>query len=425
METTSNTATIVQEFNSLIRKAKECERDNFKVSLDLYRQAYQLLPTSPNLLKKIQSLERKLQKVQDELSREDWLQSTTSSGESSPCYVNEQCDDQQEQQQGEEQEEEYEDASYTTPNIDDFTKIDRTNVEDIKNYIERFKQLGFDQALKLLTIDDFALVRSMCRDAQHSDDVNYGLEVVMFFKVVSSQVDGLLQVLADGQLAWIIPNCFMQEDETKAANHLQLMSAILTQTGPLPPSELAKLDDMFLEELINLGLKYLDYYEEDWLHIFYHTLLAYQTQFTSEGYSPLINKLYTIKKAPELSTELIALLNRDKFEYGLLPQCLLFVADLFNYSTESQVSCFFYTSDIPIVIDIMVRNIHNLDEVDPLRWNYLETLHVILSHDVWISTQYHRDDISTVLGDLLDERYAEKDPRSALISRAILDMINV
>ncbi|EFA81277.1 hypothetical protein PPL_06118 [Heterostelium album PN500] len=442
-----DTSTLVKEFNSLIRKAKESERDNIQISLNFYKQAYKLLPNAPNLSKKIESLERKLVKIQAELLKEDWVQiegnsidiKTSGGGTSnapitsSPTIFNDSntsdgIDDFSIKQEDEDDDDDEQNNNNNNSNnmgeedLDDFIKVDATSIEDIDTLIDKLKLMDIDVALKLLQQNDFFVIRSMCKHAQQSEDVNYISEIVYFLNGIGNQVEGVFSLLVS-ELAWIIPNCFMVE-ETKAAQHLLLLAAIFTQTGPLPATELAKLDETFLDELIDLGFKYLDYYDTKWLNIFYNTLLAYQSQIiVNDGYSPLIHKLYTMQKAPELGPELIALLNRDKFDYGLIGQSLSLVSDIFSYSTEHKVSCFFYSSDIPIIIDILVRNIHNLNELDPLRWQYLDVLYIVLSHEHFQQTQYHVDDIITVLTDMLDEDYAEKDPRTALVSRSILDLI--
>eukprot|EP01132_Coremiostelium_polycephalum_P009174 gene9174-11245_t len=293
--------------------------------------------------------------------------------------------------------------------------------DDIKKIIELSQYLEIDRALKFISDNDYHLIRLLCKEAEKSEDSNLVTEIIKFINGVSNELDRVPKILLElSSFNWIIPNCFIV-DETIAFNYLETLIIILTKVNTIPKSELEKLDDTFLDELLSLGFNFLDYYDTKWLHTLFYTMMAYQSQIISETYSPLIYKLYSNSKSIELSPEIISLLNRGKLEYGLLPQCLSLISDLFSYSSEFQVPVIFYSADIKVIIDVLLREIYNLDELDPVRWQFLEVLNVILEHEEYQKTKYKSDDISKALTLLTTDDLSEKDPRSAQIAQSILN----
>ncbi|EGG13810.1 hypothetical protein DFA_11571 [Cavenderia fasciculata] len=404
---------IIKEFNSIIIEAKVEEREGLRKCLAVYdlfinfvfRQAHILIPKALNLELKIETLKKQIELIDYQLYyTEDWskldygLEAIENSGNQ-------------------------EDKSLLT--VEETLQSDGNgdSVEDIQFFIEKLNTLDIDAGIDLLSKDDYQMIRNMCGHAQRSENQEYIYQVVYFINGIGNQVPGVWNILVP-ELKWIIPTCFIQEDETRSTQYLQLMTAIFSQTGPLPEEELSKLDDSFLESLLNLGFTYSEYYDSKWLNYFYPAMLAFNIQVKGDTYSPLVLKLYSTRRAPELGPGLITLLNRGKFEFGLLTECLTLINDIFCYSTEFQESCFFYTSDIDVVIDIVVQNIHNLDECDPLRWPYLDLLRTIVEHDEFQKSRHHFDDIVQVLEDQSNDRVAEKDPRSATISKSILKILN-
>ncbi|EGC38803.1 hypothetical protein DICPUDRAFT_148493 [Dictyostelium purpureum] len=336
----------------------------------------------------------------------------------------------------------------TLDKIEKLINKESLSIDDIHQLIEEIQQLDFEIALKTISNNDYQFIKLLCNEAKKSIDFKLVTEIIKFINVIAKEDNKIIEILVDLEsFNWIIPNCFIVE-ETESSDYLETLILIFSNGDkkPLPQSELQKLDDTFLDSLLELALNYKDYYETKYIHLLYYTMFGYQKNIISDGYSPLICKLYSNKQAPELGPEMIALLNRAQLEYGLLPQCLSLINDLFCYSQDYNVPCFFYTLDIKVLIDIIIREIHNLDELDPTRWQFLEVLSTIIDHDEYENTYvesnsysfninknsnastvdifYKISDIKNVLNQLQDERSKEKDPRSSMIATTILKKLN-
>ncbi|EAL60901.1 hypothetical protein DDB_G0293098 [Dictyostelium discoideum AX4] len=322
------------------------------------------------------------------------------------------------------------------------------DINDINELIDQIKQLNFDTALNQISNNNYHLIKLLCNEAKKSIDSNLVTEIIKFINVIANEDKNIVSILIEMEsFNWIIPNCFIVE-ETLSINYLTTLNLIFSNFDNLPKKELLKLDDSFLDSLIELALQFKDYYETNFIHSLYYTMFGYQKNIISDGYSPLILKLYSIKEAPEIGPEMISLLNRSNLEYNMLPQCLSLINDLFTYSTEHEIPCFFFTLDIKVLIDIIIREINNLDELDPSRWQFLEVLSTIIDHSEYSSPNFNNDskdnnnnqnnnyndeeiisfykidDIKNVLSILNEDRNSEKDPQSSILSKSILKKLN-
>ncbi|KYR01751.1 hypothetical protein DLAC_01759 [Tieghemostelium lacteum] len=307
--------------------------------------------------------------------------------------------------------------------IQQYIDSKKINKEQSREIITYLQNLEYNDIETYISADNFYLIEAFCQLIENSTDTQYVLELIEFINAVS-KIEGTMDKMVQMEsFKWLIPNLFMFEEE-KQYNILNTLTLIFTNVRIIPESEMKKFDDSFLEGFIDIGLNFLNYYDTKWLHYFYYTVLGYQKHIISTTYSPLVYKLYSIKKAPELGPELISLLNREKFDYPLEDQCLSLINDLFSYSVEFQVPVFFFTLDIKVLIDIILRAIHNLEELDPLRWQYLEVLFTILQHPEYTELQHKIDDIKQVLTDLTLPRSEEKDPSSSMIAKRIISYLN-
>ncbi|KAF2078391.1 hypothetical protein CYY_000258 [Polysphondylium violaceum] len=301
------------------------------------------------------------------------------------------------------------------------------DVELIRDLIQKIQQLEINDAIDSIKHENYHIIRLMCREAGRSIDTQLVTEIVQFINGVSNEIKEIINIIIEEQgFKWIIPNLFMVDERTTALYYLDLINFILTQDEYSDSNsfqnEFNRLDSIFLESLIDLALVYNGYYDTAPLYKCFYTMFGYQKNTICDNYSPLVRKLYSIQKAPEFGPELIALLNRD-IEYKLLPQCLSLINDLFSFSQEFNIGCFFYTLDIKVIIDIIIREIHNLDEMDPARWQYLEVLSNIIDHSEYQKLEYKVQDIRSVVSDLLDERSTEKDPISGTLAQTILNKL--
>lgn len=70
---------------------------------------------------------------------------------------------------------------------------------------------------------------------------------------------------------------------------------------------------------------------------------------------------------------------------------------------QSDIHSFFYTNDLKVLIDIIVRELQDLGPGDTLRVEYLELLRVLLLHSQWAEMGYYRrDDILSAIESIFD-----------------------
>ena len=115
----------------------------------------------------------------------------------------------------------------------------------------------------------------------------------------------------------------------------------------------------------------------------------------------LVPKLF--RKKQYFGEGLIYIMNKQSCPYdngALLKQALRCLADLMMGSSSSS---FFPTNDLNLVVDILVREIENLDSNDRMREDYLVALSLLLQNSGWKSKGgYRKKNIRTILHAILD-----------------------
>lgn len=96
-------------------------------------------------------------------------------------------------------------------------------------------------------------------------------------------------------------------------------------------------------------------------------------------------------------------LNEQHYPYedeNLLTQTLEALKNIFTWSETSK---YFFTNDVKVVIDIVVRELVNLPVQDDIRKNYLDVLNALMQNSQWLSQgRYKREEICEVLESILD-----------------------
>ena len=96
-------------------------------------------------------------------------------------------------------------------------------------------------------------------------------------------------------------------------------------------------------------------------------------------------------------------LNEQHYPYedeSLLTQTLEALKNVFTWSETSK---YFYTNDMKVIVDIVVRELVNLPADDDIRKNYLDVLNALMQNSQWLSQgRYKREEICEVLESILD-----------------------
>lgn len=83
----------------------------------------------------------------------------------------------------------------------------------------------------------------------------------------------------------------------------------------------------------------------------------------------------------------------------VLQPCLKMLRDVFARSkTASQL----YTNDLRVLVDIILRNLVDLPEKDPLRVDYITLLHQLVRNSDYSTLKYRTADIRRIVGEIGD-----------------------
>ncbi|KAF9109198.1 hypothetical protein BGX27_007876 [Mortierella sp. AM989] len=205
----------------------------------------------------------------------------------------------------------------------------------------------------------------------------------------------------------------LQMEETR----LQLMAVALMyeicRVQSLKPRDLALLDEDFLHYLLDLVERTRTDADEGLNYGTIKLLLTFNEQFmlnqaacrAARNYTPSNPLLSVLADRPGASCtfgeNLIFMLNRA--DETALQTLILKLLYLFFTSPNSHLNHFFYTNDLHVLVDVVIRELWNLpEEEEPLRHAYLRVMAPLLTNTQLRQEQtiYKRAEILKVLNEL-------------------------
>lgn len=191
-------------------------------------------------------------------------------------------------------------------------------------------------------------------------------------------------------------------DNPRAVSRLShsalLLSMVLSMGDKLPVTHFEQLGLEFAQFLLELleDPPETDV-DEQIPDLFSTLLLAYNLQFENPFDNILLNALETRDMAKTFCEKVLLLLNRKEdpvriFEHEPAPthSVLKLVIDLFS---RKKTADHFYTNDVKVAIDIVVRQLADLSPGDTRRQQYLKILQGVIRNTDYGSHLHRRDDL--------------------------------
>ncbi|XP_047513038.1 NCK-interacting protein with SH3 domain isoform X2 [Pieris napi] len=191
-------------------------------------------------------------------------------------------------------------------------------------------------------------------------------------------------------------------DNPRAVSRLShsalLLSMVLSMGDTLPITHFDQLGVEFAQFLLELieNPPETDV-DEQIPDLFLTLLLAYNLQFENPFENMLLNALETIDNAKTFCEKILLLLNREEdpvriFDHEPAPRhsVLKLAIDVFSRKKTAE---HFYTNDVKVAIDIIVRQLADLSAGDARREHYLRILQGIIRNTEYSSHLHRRDDL--------------------------------
>ncbi|CAB3242387.1 unnamed protein product [Arctia plantaginis] len=191
-------------------------------------------------------------------------------------------------------------------------------------------------------------------------------------------------------------------DNSRAVSRLShsalLLSMVLSMGDKLPITHFEQLGEDFAEFVLELieNPPETDV-DEQIPDLFLTLLLAYNLQFDNSYENLLLNALETRDIAKTFCEKVLLLLNHEEdpvhiFDHEPAPphSVLKLVIDLFS---RNKTADHFYTNDVKVAIDIIVRQLADLSPGDTRRQQYLKILQGIIRNTDYGAHVHRRDDL--------------------------------
>lgn len=185
----------------------------------------------------------------------------------------------------------------------------------------------------------------------------------------------------------------------------------------LEPAHLKAFDERFIHHLFDLVEETRHHHDEDFNYRLIKLLVAMNEQYMVSTLAPsssgssatrpqnlVLSVLQQRLNASKTFGEnLIFMLNRaSSSDAEDVCMQLLVLKLLYLLFTTKETACYFYTNDLRVLVDIFIRELHDLpDESESLRHTYLRVLHPLLTNTQLCSYPYKRPQIRRLLNGLL------------------------
>ena len=203
------------------------------------------------------------------------------------------------------------------------------------------------------------------------------------------------------------------KDLEKLVNSARLCTMIFSTGEAIPYQHYEYLNRNFVEYLVNIveeppcGKDD----EERVVNAFVPMILSFNQHFEDVKMNTVMQVLSNKRTSKILSEKLMLLVNRGDDPvniFGYLDRCpdslLKFFEDIFSSETTSGL---FFTNDLMVLIDIVLRQVLDLSPGEELRTEYLSLLHSILTTTNYSEYRHRHDELGKCLSRINEEEGPE------------------
>jgi len=213
------------------------------------------------------------------------------------------------------------------------------------------------------------------------------LLLLQLFQTMGSIATSTYEVMATN-LPHLLKKPILEDEPSEdiVCESLNLLSSICLEK-PLSGTELETLNEEFFLKLLQL----IEKYQEEKIGVAgVRVILSANTQFDSADNVIVVSLAKSANS--HFSQSVINLVNRSD-TLGQKPGLKLIIFLFSNPSTYN----FFYSNDLNVLVDVVVRELQDLNEADKLRLEYLKLLQLILKNGDYKDSKYKKAAVKEAL----------------------------
>ncbi|XP_065672349.1 NCK-interacting protein with SH3 domain isoform X4 [Hydra vulgaris] len=192
-----------------------------------------------------------------------------------------------------------------------------------------------------------------------------------------------------------------------------LVLTMLFSTGePVPYHHYTQLNEAFVNFLLDL-IENPPQNDEQISDSLMALILSFNKHFRATKHNPIMQVLSRRTLFRMLSEKLMLLFNREtdpvalfSFSISCPDSVLKFLNDVFS---TKRASTMFYTSDMSVMIEIILRQLFNRPSKDQVRTEYLSLFHAILTSDAGVDLKKHTNELKRYFENILTDYGNESD----------------
>ncbi|XP_047139623.1 NCK-interacting protein with SH3 domain isoform X1 [Hydra vulgaris] len=192
-----------------------------------------------------------------------------------------------------------------------------------------------------------------------------------------------------------------------------LVLTMLFSTGePVPYHHYTQLNEAFVNFLLDL-IENPPQNDEQVSDSLLGLILSFNKHFRATKHNPIMQVLSRRTVFRMLSEKLMLLFNREtdpvalfSFSISCPDSVLKFLNDIFS---TKRTSTMFYTSDMSVMIEIILRQLFNRPSKDQVRTEYLSLFHAILTSDACVELKKHTNELKRYFENILTDYANESD----------------
>ncbi|XP_071960516.1 NCK-interacting protein with SH3 domain-like [Antedon mediterranea] len=202
-----------------------------------------------------------------------------------------------------------------------------------------------------------------------------------------------------------------------------VLTMLFSQGESIPYTHYDQLNVEFVNYLLNsIENPPVNDEDEQTPDLFVNVILAFNLQFRIPAENPVVKAFSDNSNVKYFTEKFMLLINREDdpismFDFEPKPQnsMVKFLADIFSSTETSNI---FYTNDMRVLIDIVIRQLTDLNPGDKNRTDYISLVHSILQFTPYNDHRHRRDDLQKCLRSI-----AEEEDQSSGMDRLIVQEI--
>lgn len=211
----------------------------------------------------------------------------------------------------------------------------------------------------------------------------------------------------------LVQDMLIAPDNLEKLSELSVMLIMIFSAGhkmPIGHFDLMRHD--FVHFMLNLIEHPLEDDQTEFLSdVMINLLLAFNLQFDNFMENTILEAMQQVKTSKSFTEKILLLINREEDPVFVLKHTkppinsvIKILVDLFSIP---ETTLLFYTNDIKVLIDILVRQLSDLSAGDPLRKWYLELCRRILRNTDYSDHQHRALDLMKIFTRIFCEETAE------------------